>query len=153
MLNFKPTSDNLRRRLLRTTSFMLRSLLEIWWWEIILPYRLRLGILNRNPVRRRKHWAEKYRLFALQLGGVWIKLGQFFSSRADILPPYITDILATLQDEVEPVAWAAIEKQIIRELGGPPEQFFLEFNRQPQAAASLGQVHFAILPATWLPPW
>ncbi|MGB0388811.1 MAG: ABC1 kinase family protein [Ardenticatenaceae bacterium] len=147
MTNIEPRPDTLRRRFWISSRYLARTMIDIWWWEIILPYRLRLGILNRNPVQRRQRWARQYRAFALRMGGVWIKLGQFFSSRADILPPDITAILADLQDEVLPVPWDGIEQQIIRELGGPPENFFVEFDRQPKAAASLGQVHFAILPS------
>lgn len=142
-----PRSAHLRRRFWTITSYLGHLLVEIWWWEIVLPYRLRLGLLNRNAAARRQRWAREYRDFAIRMGGVWIKLGQFFSSRADILPPDITAILADLQDEVMPVPWPDIERQIVRELGGPPEQFFSEFDRVPKAAASLGQVHFATLPA------
>ncbi len=141
-----PHDQTLRRRFWTTTFYLARTLFEIWWWEFFVPHRLRLGILVRDAPERRQRWAHEYRAFALRLGGVWIKLGQFFSARADILPPDITAILADLQDEVQPVPWPAIEAQIVRELGGPPEAFFVEFVREPRAAASLGQVHFARLP-------
>lgn len=146
MNDLEPPLDSLRRRFFVSSRYLARTMLDIWWWEMILPYRLHLGFLNRDPARRRQRWASDYRAFALQMGGVWIKLGQFFSSRVDVLPPDITAILADLQDEVLPVAWERIEEQIKRELGGELEQFFTEFNRIPQAAASLGQVHFATLP-------
>lgn len=127
--------------------FLARTLVAIWLWEFVLPHRLRLGFLNRDPAERRRQWAREYRAFAISLGGVWIKLGQFFSSRADILPPDLTGILADLQDEVSPVAYADIERQIVRELKGEPTQFFTTFDQIPRAAASLGQVHFATLPS------
>ena len=98
---------------------------------MILPYRLRLGFLNREPARRRQRWARTYRAFALQMGGVWIKLGQFFSSRVDVLPPDITAILADLQDEVLPVAWEGIEQQIKRELGGEPGRCIFTATNSP----------------------
>jgi predicted unusual protein kinase regulating ubiquinone biosynthesis (AarF/ABC1/UbiB family) len=143
--SYLPPAD-LRERFWTVSLFIARTLLEIWWWEILLPHRLRLGILNRNSAARRRAWARQFRAFALSMGGVWIKLGQFFSSRADLLPPDITSILADLQDEVQPVPWSGIEQQIRRELGGPPEQFYQSFDRVPRAAASLGQVHFALGP-------
>ena len=146
MTNFD-RHNSLRRRFWISSSYLARTIIEILWWEIILPYRLGLGMLNRHPVERRQRWAREYRAFALRMGGVWIKLGQFFSSRADILPPDITTILADLQDEVQPVPWDAIEQQIKKELGGAPERFFTDFNRTPKAAASLGQVHYAALPS------
>lgn len=141
------TALTLRRRFWRTSLFLAQTLVAIWAWEFVLPHRLRLGFLNRDPQERRRQWARDYRAFAISLGGVWIKLGQFFSSRADILPPDITGILADLQDEVSPVLYADIEQQIVRELKGPPGQFFATFDKEPRAAASLGQVHFATLPS------
>lgn len=144
-LSHHPHPESLRRRFWTTTAFIARTLIAIWWWEVILPYRLRLGFLNRNAAARRQGWARAYRDFALRMGGVWIKLGQFFSSRADVLPPDITAILSDLQDEVQPVSWAAICSQIERELGDAPDQLYQQFDRVPRAAASLGQVHFATL--------
>lgn len=147
MNDLNPPVDSLRRRFWVSSRFLARTMLDIWWWEVIVPYRLRLRRLNRRPAERRQGWARSYRAFALQMGGVWIKLGQFFSSRVDVLPPDITTILADLQDEVHPVAWEGIEQQIRRELGGEPEEFFTTFNRTAQASASLGQVHYATLPS------
>ena len=73
-----------------------------------------------------------------------IKLGQFFSARVDVLPPEITRELSGLQDEVPPVPFEDLRPLIERELG-PPTQVFSEFDHQPQAAASLGQVYRACL--------
>ncbi|MBA3530924.1 MAG: AarF/ABC1/UbiB kinase family protein [Ardenticatenales bacterium] len=145
MAIYHPHPADLRRRFWTTSLYLASTLVEIWWWEVVLPYRFRLGFLNRNAVERRQGWAKEYRDFALRMGGVWIKLGQFFSSRADVLPPDITAILADLQDEVQPVPWFAIEEQIIRELQARPEQVFADFDKTAKAAASLGQVHFARL--------
>lgn len=136
---------SLRRRFWQTSLFLAQTLASIYLWEFLIPLRFNLGVLNRDPVERRRQWARDYRAFALVMGGVWIKLGQFFSSRADILPPDLTAILSDLQDEVGPVPWPEIEQQIVRELGGPPEQFFATLDREPRAAASLGQVHYATL--------
>lgn len=142
-----PTELSLRRRFRTATLFLARTLVELWWWELFVPYRLGLGMVSRRDAqRRRQAWAREFRAFALRMGGVWIKLGQFFSSRADLLPPDITAILSDLQDEVQAVPWPLIERQIIRELGGPPGQFFQSVDATPYAAASLGQVHFATLP-------
>ncbi|MGH2541215.1 MAG: AarF/UbiB family protein, partial [Ardenticatenaceae bacterium] len=141
-----PPPTHLRQRFRTATLFLARTLIAIWWWEFFVPHRLRLGILVRDAGERRMRWAREFRAFAIRMGGVWIKLGQFFSSRADLLPPEITGILAGLQDEVAAVPWPAIEAQLVRELGGPPEDFYIEFARAPRAAASLGQVHFARLP-------
>lgn len=82
---------------------------------------------------------------ALEMKGIMIKVGQFLSSRKDFLPDEYTEELAELQDQVPPHDFAEIRQRIIEELGSPPEEIFSEFDREPIAAASLGQVHRAVL--------
>ncbi|MFN8420119.1 MAG: AarF/UbiB family protein [Anaerolineae bacterium] len=72
------------------------------------------------------------------------ELGQFVSSRVDVLPPEITDELIGLQDQVPVVPFEYIKQTVERELGRL-EKTYLWFNREPIAAASLGQVHRAQL--------
>jgi predicted unusual protein kinase regulating ubiquinone biosynthesis (AarF/ABC1/UbiB family) len=78
------------------------------------------------------------------MGGVLIKLGQMLSARVDLLPSEVTGELAGLQDEVPPEPYGEILAVIEQELG-PLDQFFEFFDRNVQAAASLGQVHRARL--------
>ncbi len=77
--------------------------------------------------------------------GVMIKVGQFLSSRIDFLPDEYIEELSGLQDQVPPHDYAAIRQRIIDDLGSAPEEIFSEFDKVPIAAASLGQVHRAVL--------
>jgi ubiquinone biosynthesis protein len=81
-----------------------------------------------------------------ELGPTFVKFGQLLSTRPDIVPPDIVLELQKLQDDVSPIPFAAVERVIEEELGLTIEQAFLEFDEQPTAAASIGQVHHAVLP-------
>jgi predicted unusual protein kinase regulating ubiquinone biosynthesis (AarF/ABC1/UbiB family) len=79
------------------------------------------------------------------LGPTFVKLGQLFSTRADLLPLPFVEALARLQDHVKPFAWEEAEAIVTGELGVRISKAFSEFQQEPLAAASLGQVHRAAL--------
>src|ERR1700682_5846956 len=89
-----------------------------------------------------------FRHTAVQLGVLMIKLGQFLSSRADLLPQRALDVLSSLQDEVPPAPYSHVVSVIELELHKPVGELFASLDTEATAAASLGQVHKATLAAT-----
>lgn len=89
-----------------------------------------------------------FRVAAVKLGVLMIKLGQFLSSRADLLPDEAIAVLTSLQDEVPPAPFEHVVSIIESETGKRVEEIFSVLERKCTAAASLGQVHKATLLAT-----
>ena len=81
-----------------------------------------------------------------ELGPTFVKFGQLLSTRPDIVPLDIVVELQKLQDDVRPIPFTEVERVVREELGLTIEQAFLEFDERPTAAASIGQVHHALLP-------
>ena len=132
------------RRILRFASWYLAI---TWWFELFLPRIGLVKIAERTRSKRMQRFAKGFHILAADLGGLMIKVGQFMSSRLDVLPPEITKELEGLQDEVAPVAFAAIRAAAEAELGMPLERAFMSVDETPVAAASLGQAHRARLTA------
>lgn len=134
----------LQRRYRRILFFGFRLTLSFIWWEIILRRLLGRSFVRRGTLVRMQRFAREFRVLAIEMGGVLIKLGQFLSARVDLLPREVTQELAGLQDEVPPEQPEAILAVVEAELG-PLEHVFQYFDKEVQAAASLGQVHRARL--------
>jgi ubiquinone biosynthesis protein len=81
----------------------------------------------------------------VDLGPVYVKLGQLLSTRPDLLNAAYIEELSTLQDEVPPVPWAEVEVVIRKQLKRPLEETFSKVNPVPVAAGSIAQTHRATL--------
>ncbi len=138
------TTIHYRKRFLRGLLIAVR---------ILISYRMArfVGIFlpaGRNAARISRLHRQNAILIrekALEMKGVMIKVGQFLSSRKDFLPDEFVEELSKLQDQVPPHDFREIRQRIIDELGSAPEDIFSEFEKEPIAAASLGQVHRAVL--------
>ena len=136
-----------RRRYRRILRFAAWHLAVTWWFDLVLPrFGLSVIALRTRPARMRR-FARSFHVLAVELGGLMIKVGQFMSSRLDVLPPEITRELEGLQDEVPPVPFPRIRVLAEAELGMPLERAFAQVDESPVAAASLGQAHRARLSA------
>ena len=124
----------------------------ILFLRVLASYRLFAlrNLFTSPPVRRerlkRLHARNAFRIREqmVRMRGILIKIGQFFSSRVDILPEEYTAELSKLQDQVPPAPVSDIVKRLTEELG-PLHDIFESFNEVPIASASLGQVHRACL--------
>lgn len=140
-----PGAGNTRARYRRILRFAAWHLAVTWWFELFLPRIGLARIAESTRTKRMRRFAQRFHVLAVDLGGLMIKVGQFLSSRLDVLPPEITAELEGLQDEAPPVPFPAIRALAEAELGAPLDRVFASVEETPIAAASLGQAHRAQL--------
>lgn len=135
----------LRSRAIKALWFGAKMVLGFIWWELILSKIIGQDRVAAGRMDRFIQLARDFRALAVDLGGVWIKLGQFMSSRVDLLPPQIIVELQGLQDDVPAEPASVMLPVIERELQRSISDIFDEFDPQPVAAASFGQAYLATL--------
>lgn len=106
-----------------------------------LPQRMFFEPKKKDP----KTVGERIRLVLQELGPTFVKLGQIASTRPDLLPEEIIRELEKLQDRVPPFSFQEVRGIIQEELADEPDNIFQHFEDTPLAAASIGQVHQAVL--------
>ena len=136
-----------RSRYRRVRRYFARVFLHLVWHDVLLQ-RPALRFLRRfrsEPLPRWRRIARDYRALAVELGGVLIKLGQYLSTRVDVLPVEVIRELAGLQDQVPAVPFASIAARIEADFRRPADQVFASIDPVPVGAASLAQAHRATL--------
>lgn len=134
---------NRHRRFIDIWSFV--SLWLFWLWLDAKPWSYPGGMTDDKKAARRRAQAIWVRETFLELGPTFIKVGQLFSTRADLFPIEYVEELSKLQDRVPAFDYGQVERIVQEDLGKPIAELFSSFDPIPLAAASLGQVHKAQL--------
>ena len=124
-------------------AFVATFLSELWWDS--KPWTYWGGYSDERRQRRRQAQAVWIRESLLELGPTFIKVGQLFSTRADLFPSEYVEELSKLQDRVPAFSYEQVAAIVEADTGKTVHQLFRSFDPVPLAAASLGQVHRAQL--------
>ncbi|MEP0918287.1 AarF/ABC1/UbiB kinase family protein [Leptolyngbya sp. DQ-M1] len=132
-----------QRRFIDIWSFVLKLMGARWLYTKRWSYKG--GISDAKKAARRKSLAIWIRETLLDLGPTFIKIGQLFSTRADLFASEFVEELSKLQDRVPAFSYEQVVAIIEQDLGKSIEELYRSFDPIPLAAASLGQVHRAQL--------
>jgi predicted unusual protein kinase regulating ubiquinone biosynthesis (AarF/ABC1/UbiB family) len=132
-----------QRRYIDIWSFVLKLLAAQWGYNKAWTYPG--GMTDETQARRRRRLAVWIRETLLELGPTFIKVGQLFSTRADLFPVEYVEELSKLQDKVPAFSYEQVEAIVSQDFGKAIPELYRSFDPIPLAAASLGQVHRAQL--------